>query len=101
MSLKKLFFLNTILKALDLATTWYFVSNFGAQFESNPIVLNMMQSYGEFPGLAINGTIYMALITLLYVYKRKRLLKIAAMISAVIPVSNFLFIILETIGRSL
>ena len=101
MSLRLWLGINLILKILDVGTTWYFLNEFGRVLESNPFFSNMIDVYGTIPGLTISGIVHTALVLLMYKYEREDLLRLAAFITAIIPISNILTIALEAVGRLL
>lgn len=95
LSLKLLLALCISGKALDVITTLYLVGLHGPSIESNPFTANMLYAYGPVAGLIINACIHGMLMYLLYWYDRYWLLKVAAILTFVPPLTNFLTIWLE------
>ena len=98
MSLRKWLYANIFVKLLDLITTFYLVHTYGVTVESQPFTADMITAYGLTLGLAINGSVHLMLIGVLYKFKRRGLLKVAAMLTALFPLTNFITIIIKTIG---
>jgi len=99
MSIKKWLIANVLFKVLDILTTIFIVVNFGFDMESNPIVLWMMLVLGMTPGLIVIGLLHTLAMSILYLFDQKLLLKIATVITALIPITNLATIIIEIIGK--
>lgn len=82
-----------------MLTTCYLVTTYGVKIESQPFTADMITTYGLVPGLALNGLIHMMLIAVLYGFKQRGLLKVAASLTALFPIINTVTIITEILRR--
>lgn len=90
MDVRKWFVTSILLKIADIGSTLYLVNKLGVDVESNPAMHQMMQAYGTVPGLLVGGFIFVLLMWLLYIFKRKGLLVLSSGIMFVIVLINTL-----------
>lgn len=86
----RLLIVNIIIKLMDVMSTLYVIYLYGPEIEFNPFTANMIYAYGPQLGLAVNFCIHSMLIFLLYLYGRKQLLGIAAILTALFPIVNLI-----------
>jgi hypothetical protein len=92
MLLKVLFAANILLKTIDIVTTNYLVHMRGSTIEANPVVKNMILTYGDTATYSVTFIIFMLLMTLLYKFNQPGLLAASAVIMLAVAINNLVVV---------
>lgn len=98
MSCNKLYTISLILKLIDIITTICIISHGGHEAESNPIVQYMIESYGLYPGLVINGIIFSIMMTVLFRRKIRGLLIVSVAMMSMVVIINIINIYMTQVA---
>lgn len=94
MTIAKWFWINVILKVLDVSLTLYIIESSSINAEGNPFIRYSIELYGIYPTMILIILGHTSLLYLLYNRNRESLLKIAALLMLIVAINNVFVVVL-------
>lgn len=88
MTIAKWFWINVVLKILDVTLTLYIINSSSINAEGNLLIRYSMELYGIYPTMILITLGYISLLYLLYNRNRKDLLKIITLLMSLLVIIN-------------